>query len=213
LSVDSRYEAIDGKCKEGVISHFQGWKRNFYQFTTNPPPLDANFYLITESGFIPYRVPSLGDANYGKILQLISPLGRLSKTDLYNHVTTRLDVNNQKLAPQKKLSGRGSEKQILNLSNASSSRMLGLNVASSYCAGFTYDVKKCSCPIYGNNIEIIHVDKSYFQSNDPNAAEYFTAYPITLITATWVDLFYDGSLDSMLDSWEGQKVNHFLLLF
>ena len=44
-----------GYCKESAISHFQGWKNNYFPFSTRPPPLDAHITLVTETGFIPMK--------------------------------------------------------------------------------------------------------------------------------------------------------------
>ena len=43
-------------CREASISHFQGWKRNFFHFTSRVPPTDANNLLITEFGIIPFII-------------------------------------------------------------------------------------------------------------------------------------------------------------
>ncbi len=46
-----------GKCREGVISHFQSWKRGYYTSTVPQPTRHSSFLLISEVGFIPLRFP------------------------------------------------------------------------------------------------------------------------------------------------------------
>ena len=44
-----------GSCRQGLISHFQGWKDLYYYYTTRPPSLNTHSLLITQYGFIPLR--------------------------------------------------------------------------------------------------------------------------------------------------------------
>ena len=37
-------------CREASISHFQGWKRGYYSYTTRVPPSNAHAMVITETG-------------------------------------------------------------------------------------------------------------------------------------------------------------------
>jgi len=52
---DNDYAAL-GSCREGAITHFQKWKSNYRVFTARPPPPDAHGMLITETGFIPFKM-------------------------------------------------------------------------------------------------------------------------------------------------------------
>lgn len=40
-------------CREGSLSHFQGWKRNLYHHTARLPGRDAGAAVLTESGLLP----------------------------------------------------------------------------------------------------------------------------------------------------------------
>jgi hypothetical protein len=61
LSLVASYHIDDkrGSCREGMISHFQGWKDAFYTFTTRPPSLETHSLLLTQSGIIPLLVDPL----------------------------------------------------------------------------------------------------------------------------------------------------------
>lgn len=48
-----------GYCREGMISHFQGWKDSYYSFTTRPPSLDAHGLVLSQSGIIPMTQMSI----------------------------------------------------------------------------------------------------------------------------------------------------------
>lgn len=195
MNVDPRYEAIGGKCKEGVISHFQGWKRNYFAATSHPPPLDAHIYLITESGFIPFRSSSLGkDLSFGQTQQRTEVPGRLSHLDLHFYYI---------FAKRNPILGAMHGFYELKDNHPRKSSILGqTNIATSYCAGFSYDVKKCTCPVFGNNIRIVQVEAKSF----PNIHEHDSSTSITLIITAWADAYYSGALDKMQDSWDSLKV-------
>eukprot|EP01036_Dinobryon_divergens_P022579 gene22579-30844_t len=59
---------LDGRCREASISHFQGWKRNYFHFSSRLPSIDANSLLISESGIIPLVVCA-PDALFGELDQ------------------------------------------------------------------------------------------------------------------------------------------------
>lgn len=48
-----------GYCREGMISHFQGWKNSYYGYTTRPPPSNTHFLLLTQTGIIPLLLNSV----------------------------------------------------------------------------------------------------------------------------------------------------------
>jgi hypothetical protein len=54
--ISSPAEEDEGTCREGMISHFQGWKDAYYAFTTRPPSLDTHSLLLTQTGIIPLRL-------------------------------------------------------------------------------------------------------------------------------------------------------------
>lgn len=181
-SLDLRYEAISGKCKEGVVFHFQGWKRNFYSFTSRPPSLDSQIFVISESGFIPFRTEDLNIFDYSNLLNIDAHLGQLSLSSMREYL-------------------RSGTVNTRNMKTRHPADFLGLNIASRYCAGFSFDVKKCICPVFGDNIEVIHIAEDYRQALDGMRPQ-----DITLVTVAWSEQFFDGSLDAMLDSWSSIKV-------
>jgi hypothetical protein len=52
------YRCLGGTCREGAISHFQGWKKGYFTHMTRPPPLQASFVIVTQWGFVPFRFPA-----------------------------------------------------------------------------------------------------------------------------------------------------------
>lgn len=70
ISTDERRFEFDGHCREGVLSHLQVWKRNYYAHTTIAPQFDAHAVLITDSGLIPFRLPHrFSNYSYEHLLQ------------------------------------------------------------------------------------------------------------------------------------------------
>lgn len=191
---NDRYRVLD-HCREGSMSHFQGWKRNYYTATSQPPPLDSHLLLLSENGFIPLKIDSLGKSlTFAEIFAQHSHMGRVTSQDIEltaisGHASLAKGrgwvlpkLMGDTTAPQKR--GGGSPG--------------GDGFATAYCAGFSDDVKKCTCPILGSHIEIIQLAK------DSGAV---TEKSITLITAAWAQEFYSKSLDAMLDSWTaGPKI-------
>jgi hypothetical protein len=55
--VVDRYRAFNGTCRESAVSHFQSWKQNYLLSTTRAPPLDAHAVVLSEFGFVPYKLP------------------------------------------------------------------------------------------------------------------------------------------------------------
>ena len=62
MNIGDQYKiANNGNCREAIITHFQSWKKKYYSYTTRPAPYDAHMQLITESGFIPFKVQKIGN--------------------------------------------------------------------------------------------------------------------------------------------------------
>lgn len=65
---DKQYRTLGGGCRKGGVAHFQGWKKQYYAFTTRAPSLDAHASLTTDSGFIPLKLPpGSGLPSYGDL--------------------------------------------------------------------------------------------------------------------------------------------------
>jgi hypothetical protein len=60
-------------CKEGSMFHFVFWKKHYFTHTTRPPSPDTHLILITETGFIPYRLPmkDIENLSYSHTMNLL----------------------------------------------------------------------------------------------------------------------------------------------
>ena len=76
------FQELSGHCKRYAISHFQGWKNNYFQFSTRPPPLDSHVILITETGFIPMKF-GYGEMKYVIVLLITLPFDFIWKFIFY----------------------------------------------------------------------------------------------------------------------------------
>ena len=76
----------------------------------------------------------------------------------------------------------------------------GDGLATAYCAGFSDDVKKCTCPILGSHIEVINVaaGSTHAQTTEGGSGGLES---ITLITAAWAQEYYSKALDPMLGAY------------
>lgn len=85
---------LGGRCREGGISHFQGWKSGYYMYNTRPPSKNSHAMLMTRGGFIPLVLsPSLKLPSYS-ILTIGSSGSHLVSSMLTHHCaqfTTDLD--------------------------------------------------------------------------------------------------------------------------
>ena len=99
--------------------------------------------------------------------------------------------------------------------------------ALSYCAGFSKDLRRCTCRLYRSEVSIVSIGKpiatrirgaqnlktstSYLRqensSSSFSSAVGYDSKRVTLITAAWVREYNGGMLDSMLSSWGGPKVS------
>ena len=59
-----------GRCREGMVVHFQGWKRLFIRYTTRLPSPDAHLVIVSAFGMIPLR---MGRGDVSKTM--LPPLG------------------------------------------------------------------------------------------------------------------------------------------
>ena len=181
-----RYKVLDN-CREGAISHYQGWKRNFYVFTTRAPTSNSNSMIISENGFIPLVLNNIHqDFSSNSIHGQIMPYGKITFKDIEDSIIDETI----------KESGRG-RGWILPRLSVDSNDWKRTKIGTSYCGAFTNNVQQCSCSIMGYNIEIVQI-----QDNSKD----FNEFPITLITVSWAHEFYSKKLDDMLNSWQGPKI-------
>ena len=84
--LDERRYEFEGNCREGVLSHMQVWKKNYHSHTCPIPPHDSHLLVITESGLIPFRLPTrFQDVSYGAILGNESwSIGRIRPASVAN---------------------------------------------------------------------------------------------------------------------------------
>lgn len=180
-----RYKVLDN-CREGAISHYQGWKRNFYVFTTRSPTSNSNSMIISETGFIPLVLNNIHqDFDSNSIHGQILPYGKITYKDIADSIVDETVKENGR--------GRG---WILPRLSVDSNDWKKTKIGTSYCGGFTNDVQQCSCSLMGFNIEVVQIQESI----DLNK------FPITLITVAWANEFYSKKLDDMLNSWQGPKI-------
>lgn len=84
----------DDHCREASIAHFQGWKREYFAYTSRLPPDNAHAMVVTEAGIIPLKLRSPGAVSYGE--------ERLSNT-VKNGIKKQLQRQRQQ---QQQLGGR-----------------------------------------------------------------------------------------------------------
>jgi len=185
-TTNDRYNVLDS-CREGAISHFQGWKRTYYMFTTRPQTPDSNSMLMTETGFIPFKVSNIHrDFDTAVMHGESLPYGRI----------TYKDIEESTIDENIKENGRG-RGWILPRISVNSIDWKKPKIGTSYCGRFTKTVQQCSCVIMGFNIEVVQVQGKTAAFDD---------FPITLITVAWASDFYSKLLDRTLDSWPGPKI-------
>ena len=174
------------RCREGIISHFQGWKREYYHFTTRPPSLHAHMLLLSRDGFIPltipsltFQLPSIGDSlrqHYG-LLPLSLSGGAASSAEY-----------------EAKGGGEvftGNEKQGL------------------YCLRFKSDLKSCVSFLQPSDILVRR--KVVPQARAVRVVGRDKNSP-TLIVAGSVEDVIAGDIDASITTWNGNKVCFVLLV-
>ena len=177
-----RYRAFNGSCREAAISHFQGWKRNYLMATTRAAPADTHALILSEFGFIPYRIPN--PAHH------IQTMGDLVTPEL--SVMGRVNVQQiQEISLKLSLSG------YLHRENGRGDTSSD-DISTAYCGAFSTELNKCTCPLLSKDIRVVYVAANYNQNENA----------VTFITAAWADDFYSGALDDTLNAWSaGQKVS------
>lgn len=181
-----RYKVLD-TCREGAIAHFQGWKRTYYVFTTRSQTPDSNSMLITEAGFIPFKVNAISpDFESSAMHGITLPYGRITFKDIEDSIVDESNKENGR--------GRG---WILPRISVDQRDWKKSKIGTSYCGGFTKTVQQCQCFIMGFNIEIVQVEEKKAAFHD---------FPITLITVATTQEFYSKLLDNTLNSWPGPKI-------
>jgi hypothetical protein len=185
------------RCREGMISHFQGWKREYYHFTTRPPSLNAHLLLTSKEGFIPlvlnydsFSVPTIGaslNIHYG-ILPLV-PGGDAS-----------LIVPPQRSAATEKVAG-------------SSAVFSGSERKGLYCQKFKSDLKTCLSFIPESHITFARrnvlkgrrtpiTEPAWNMDGDSSISS-----GVTLLVVGSVEDALSGALEASLLEWTGSSVS------
>ena len=202
--------SLNGTCREALMTHFQGWKKEYTAFTTSMPPYDSHATLITQSGFIYLRLDdasmfvsmnsTLRIKTYGEILGDRIWSGRVSPADLLLEYSSTLELDNIFYIPR--MLGRRLTSTVGRLRNDNSINKLRLlennlfEIQSDYCLLFTENLASCACRVLGSDITIIKVD--------PNA---FVSHNITLVTVGWSDEIALGGAENLFNSF-GNTIMH-----
>ena len=169
---DKRYRTLGGACRKGGVAHFQGWKKQFYAFTTRPPSLDTHASLITDSGFIPIKLDHVsGLPTYGKLYPHFVPSSHVSHADLAS-----VPADGSRITPSRLLQGSD------------------VNTASSYCLKFGEDVAKCTCHALVKDI-YIHQVRGLREEDGRGGAP-----SLTVVMVAWADDYFKGRLQASLES-------------
>ena len=142
----------NGDCRRAGMSHFQGWKKNYYAYTTRRPPIDSHALIITQSGFIPLRLSVENNGGSGN-----------GNRDDSNGGKNKDDKNNDgvylKPFSETLYASSGTNNAVAALSSLSTTNSL-----RQHCAKFSPDLKSCVCPVtafmnsnndgYSKNIQV-----------------------------------------------------------
>jgi len=181
--------SVDGsQCREGMISHFQGWKRDYYHFSTRPPSLDTHIMLIAREGFIPLRLPSLLDIpNIGTTLSahymratVASLTTRSAVGSLYSRLKEGSALTQSYIHQQHReiFTGAGSD--------------------TTYCIKFSADLRKCLRYLSRRDINLrrVKVPTEEAQAEDGS----------TLVVVGCVSDILSGAMTDTVSSWKGSQV-------
>ena len=177
------YVMKGGKCREGLIMHFQGWKRNYFSFTTRLPSPDAHFFVIGEFGHIPLRNPQMGVPSFAQ-----------HSPDSFQ--TSQGRVTAQGVA------------NFLPLSSPDEST----DISTRYCLEMNEDLKKCKTFIRNSEIRTMLVNSKMsrrrnFRPLTSSGSTSSSIPEVTLIVTCLRDDIESGRLDHVLENWEyGPKV-------
>ena len=194
LSIEERFAL--SHCREASISHFQGWKRGYYTYTTRVPPSNAHAMVITETGIVPLKLSSPGVKEYaethnnGDVLRA----GRLYPAEVLQLSLTTLPTEFSSLA--------STTRGALSHTNDSSAETPGESLATSYCIRFSDDLKKCTRYLLGAEITLLSAPRrNSFYSRAKLASA------VTMISVGWLHEYVTtGAYVPLLSSWDGPKI-------
>jgi hypothetical protein len=177
MDIDESYTVLE-HCRESALFHFQGWKGNYYSFNAQSPPLDAHALLVSEFGLVPFTLPRKSPhSGLG-----LADFGTLSSL---NHHHGRLSVVD--------IAAVNNVGLVAELIPRYRSRRALLD----YCVGFSHDLRRCTCSIWSHSVSVTKAKRALFR---------FAKGDVTLVTAAPEADYHSGSLDLLLDSWEGPRV-------
>lgn len=184
-----RYRAFNGTCRESAISHFQAWKQNYLASTTRPPPPDTHAVVLSEFGFVPYRLtnPPVGLQGKDGVLNDNNRAGRISAAALRQermvnklvkdgHIDTSVYAlktfgqlltasGNAHLIDAGKLAAAAVREIFASSSSkkndSNNDNKINKEESTVYCGGFSSDLKKCVCAILFKHIEVVHIANNY----------------------------------------------------
>jgi hypothetical protein len=215
VDVDDVHVPISS-CREGSTMHFQGWKKRYYHFFARAPPLNAHSLVITDTGFIPLKLAFTisGSMRGTESLQLPT----------FSQLRSGGDINDGRVHPNDIKLIKDKDKDITEpftiprLTDMPIAHATSINkskewwdpspnevLATTYCVGFSTDLKHCRCPISGKDIAIIQIQSSVY-NNEEKKNTAILAKDVTMISVAWVKDYQEESFDAMLDAWNGPKL-------
>lgn len=205
------------------------------QSTTRPAPADTHALVLSEYGFIPYRLPnppvdisSVGHANTRSdrsrhspriktFSELLTDSGNAHSV-AYGRLTPALvsalyALEYHQSQQQKGPSHSTLLTQLLGVSSVADTSALPLShTASAYCGAFARDLGKCVCTLMFSHVKVVH-NPLASSSNSFNSAENgkqkrdIKAGELTYVTVGWAEDYYAGRLMDTINAWgEGHKV-------
>lgn len=201
-------------CRHAAIGHFQGWKGSYYYFTSRPPPLDSHALLLSDVGYIPYRInyeennkneKNNNVMNFGESYKLSQHYGKVSIKDaeIKKHTNPSVTATTD--------------------ATAAAAAAASATVASSYCIGFSSSLKRCICSVPLNSIHLVFKKSLSVKASltaDSEAASISNGsnsnnghnVSITQISIGWKNEMLSSSSNNNLrnvlaDDWDGDRVS------
>lgn len=204
-------KSVNATCREAIMTHFQGWKKEFTAFTTSQPPADAHVTVVTQTGFIYLRLSTARELprlhglgirikTYGETLKHRIWSGRVIPDDIHEmskasvgpagyYIPRLLGKRLMALAGDPEIVHLVDKKQAIEANKISELR-------TDYCITFSENFAGCSCNLLGSQITVLRSDPSVILKED-----------ITLITVGWADEIASGGADQLLSSFGTAKMN------
>lgn len=179
-TLDQHAGILPSHCRQASVSHFQGWKRNYYTFTTRRnydtvtiPATDTIVTIISEFGFLPLRL--IGD----NLLQ-IEELDRLHRNQSIFSTFPRGTI------AQAAASSLATEEHFAEEEG----------LATRYCGGYSDDLKKCVCPLMESDVKFVQ-----------KAVSAIAEVRVTLVVIGWWEWAFDSKvLVEQMAAWDGEII-------